>query len=151
MQGTASQLVLIGVQVADIVGKRRAQGHARAGALDGKVQMVGQNEGQVGIEVAVQFLVGVLRNVVGSQENFFRNLLQQRIVFVVHIVEGALDLAQIFQLIGGGRKPDSLAEHNHFVALGIPGQGAVVVDLFDDFHAIPPGQNVGCKLFLTKK
>src|SRR5699024_2151073 len=106
--------------VFDVVGQRVLQGHALPGALDGKVQMVRQDKGEVGVQLTVQLVPGLLRNVVGRQHQRFGQVGQQVDVPLADVVERALDAVQIVQLVGHGGEAHPLAEHNQLIAPAVP-------------------------------
>ena len=55
----------------DIVGEGILEGDAVAAALNGELQVVCQNKGQVGIQFTVQLFQGFLDDVVGCQQQIF--------------------------------------------------------------------------------
>lgn len=126
----------------DVVGQRVLQGHALPGALDGKVQMVRQDKGEVGVQLAVQLVPGLLRNVVGRQHQRFGQVGQQVDVPLADVVERALDAVQIVQLVGHGGEAHPLAEHNQLIAPAVPGQRHISV-----FRVFCAAQREICRLY----
>ena len=132
--------IFLRIEVSDIVSKGGADTHALTTALNGKIQMVRQRIGQVGVQAAPQLLPGGIGNVVRRQKDGFRHIPQQVKVLFIHIVKAALDQRQVGKLIGHGRKADALAKHHHLPPLGIPRKCDVIVDLFEKFHRLPAPQ-----------
>lgn len=101
----------------------------------GEVQVVCQREGQILIQLAVQFDLGLLGNVGTDDQQFLGQLREDPDILGVHIVKGALNGGKVGQFVRNRGKPDALADHHHFPPGGIQRESCTGVDFLDDFHS----------------
>ena len=55
-------------------------------------------------------------------------------VLLGHVAEGPVNLAEVCQLVGGGRKADAPADGDQLLLVAVPADRNLVVDLFHCDH-----------------
>ena len=137
VQRPLPQRSLFGVEMPHIVGQGHVQNGAAAQPLQRKVQMVCQGEGQVGVELALQLHLCLLRNVGAGFQHRIGDAGRHLHIPRVHIIKGPLNLGIIAQFVGHVRKTNSFAQNHYFGAAAVQPQRCVIVYFFDNTHVGP--------------
>lgn len=106
-------------------------------ALDAEVDVIRQGKDHIFPELVSRRFVGQIHDGGGGFQHFLGNAVKQPDLFLAHIVEGAVDLAQR-HIVGRLHKPDALAEGDDLVVVAVQTQGDIVVDVFDHPHLFSP-------------
>ena len=130
LQCPQAQLVLAGIQMLHVVMQRSCHPDALLFPLLCKGDVVGQREGQAG----VQGDLGLLSNICRCQKRFFRQAGQHFVILRVYVVKRAVDHRKIGELIGHRMEAYPAAQHDHFTAAPILCHGSVIVDLTQQLH-----------------
>ena len=139
LQCPQAQLVLAGIQMLYVVMERSCHPDALLFPLLCKGDVVGQREGQVGIQLGAQGNLGLLGNICRCQKSVFRQVGQDFVILRVYVIKGAVDHRKVGQLIGHRVEAYPAAQNDHLTTTIILRHGSVIVDLTQQLHGqLPP-------------
>lgn len=126
-EGVAADAVFNGIHLLHIVSQGHFHPDMLAGALHGKIDVVGQRKDGVGVELVGKLVAGNVHDAGGKIQHGGGQLRQKRLVLVVHVVEGTLDLGE-GQFLGHLAEANALAQGDEFPAIAVAAERHIVID-----------------------